>query len=79
MNSGLTANGGAMNLADANLAAQLPVKRKRTAEEEALYQQAGLQFIQGLIIGGYMNWENPNPDLLRCWRLADKAVEARNK
>jgi hypothetical protein len=68
-----------MNLADANLAAQLPAKRKLTPAEDALKNDVFNAALIGLIIRGEFNWENQNPCLLRCWKVADKAVEARER
>ena len=48
------------------------------AERQELRAEFAKVILQGLVISGRINWEDPNADLLRCWRLAARAVTARD-
>lgn len=58
---------------------QLEKDSEAYAERYALKAEFAKAILQGLVMSGRIDWENPNPDLLRCWRLASKAVMARDK
>jgi hypothetical protein len=59
--------------------AQFARESEEYAERHALKAEFAKVILQGLVMSGRIDWENPNPDLLRCWRLASKAVMARDK
>jgi hypothetical protein len=69
-----------MNIALAKLNDELTANRQPVdAEREAMKADFAKFILQGLIMSGRINYEDPGADLIRMWKLAGKAVEAKEK